>query len=1084
MKENELYIVGIGASAGGLEALEDFFKNTPKDTNMAFVVIQHLSPDYKSLMLELLSRHTDLQIYRVEDGMEIKPNSIYLIPPKKNMTVFHNKLFLVQKQNDHILNLPIDIFFKSLAEDQGEKAIGIILSGTGSDGTRGIKAIKEVGGMVIAQEEKTAKFDGMPKSAIMTGLVDYILSPDLMPEQLVKYVQHPFLKDEIAKDGIRNIEKDKMTKIFALLRNYSGVDFTFYKPTTIYRRIERRVGVKQLNNFSEYLELLYSDPQEIKILYKDLLIGVTRFFRDQEVFEEIENKVIPEIFDHNKEEKSIRVWITACSTGEEAYSTAILFREYMEKMKIKYDIKVFATDIDKDAIEKASVGMYPESIVADVSNERLKKYFTKEGNFYYVNREIREMMIFASHNILKDPPFYRMDFISCRNMLIYFQNILQKKVLSLLHFSLNKNGFLVLGSSETTGEMSEYFIPFDNKLKLYKTNSNLKSDLSSNIKLNEIMNNNNKTKSKLINTNFDSIDSNKTLDEIYQRLVNNYMNPTIVLNENNEVILICGGANKYLKFSSGVVSYNISKLIHEDLSTPVITAIHKVQKEKNSLVYSNIKANFGEKIEIVNVFVGYEKLEKNKNNYIIIKIENVEEKSNRFIIEEKQNLDTLTRQRIKDLEQDLQHTKENLQATIEELETSNEELQATNEELLSSNEELQSTNEELQSVNEELITVNTEYQSKIQELQDLNNDMENLLKSTEIGTIFLDNDLCIRKFTPKIKKIINLIDTDIGRPIIHISNNIIGGNIIADAKEVLEKGAPIEKEVKNSDGKNLLKRIMPYKNHNNKIKGVVITFIDITELKKANAEIEKLYLAIEQSQNYFVLTDINANIKFMNKSLLEKLDYNFEELIDKNPSFLKTSYTSEEAYKNLWKNLLKGEKWEGEFCNKTKNGKTYWEKAVITPIKDEFGNNVGYFKVSEDITEKKSIDNARKNEQHLLFKIMDSSFYSVLVIDKEGKFIYFNKNAESVLEIKKDEKGIIMYDDDAWETLDENKNKFEDKEMPYKRVINKGKNIENEIIHVKFKSGKIKKLRLDATPFFDEQGKISGATFNFIEIKN
>ena len=755
----------------------------------------------------------------------------------------------------------------------------------------------------------------------------------------------------------------------------------------------------------------------------------------------------------------------------------------MEKMKIKYDIKVFATDIDKDAIEKASIGMYSESIVADVSNERLKKYFTKEGSYYYVNREIREMMIFASHNILKDPPFYRMDFISCRNMLIYFQNILQKKVLSLLHFSLNKNGFLVLGSSETTGEMSEYFIPFDNKLKLYKTNSNLKSDLSSNIKLNEIMNNN-KTKSKLINTNFDSIDSNKTLDEIYQRLVNNYMNPTIVLNETNEVILICGGANKYLKFSSGVVSYNISKLIHEDLSTPVITAIHKVHKEKKSLVYSKIKINFGENIEIVNIAVSYENLEKTKNNYIIIKIENVEEKLNGFIIEEKQNLDTLTQQRIKDLEQDLQHTKENLQATIEELETSNEELQATNEELLSSNEELQSTNEELQSVNEELITVNTEYQSKIQELQDLNNDMENLLKSTEIGTIFLDNDLCIRKFTPKIKKIINFIYTDIVRHIIHISNNIIGGNIIADAKEVLESGIPIEKEVENTDGKKLLKRIMPYKNHNDKIKGVVITFIDISELKKANAEIEKLYLAIEQSQNYFVLTDNNANIKFMNKSLLNKLEYKIEEILGKKPSILKTSNTSKETYKDLWKKIKRGEKWEGEFCNKTKNGKKYWEKAVITPIKDELGKITGYFKVSEDITEKNSIDNARKNEQHLLFKIMDSSFYSVLVIDKDGKFVYFNKNAETVLEIKKDEKGIIMYDDDAWETLDENKNKFKDNEMPYKRIINTGKNIENEIIHVKFKNGKIKKLRLDATPFFDEQGKISGATFNFITIKN
>ncbi len=464
---SDFYIVGIGASAGGLEALEKFFGNMPADSGLAFVVVQHLSPDYKSLMAELLSKHTQMPVYEVQDGMSVEPNNIYLIPRKKTMTIFHGKLHLTDRGQEQ-LNLPIDIFLRSLAEDMGERAIAIILSGTGSDGTRGIRAVKEAGGMVMAQDTSSAKFEGMPQSAIATQLVDYILSAEQMSTELVSYIQHSCISTDLgAKPAIAK-DEDNLSKIYAKLRSQAGVDFTYYKQSTMVRRIERRMSINQIDRLSDYLHYLYQSPNEVQTLYKELLIGVTKFFRDTEAFEFIGEKVIPEIFKGRSRNDQVRVWVAACSTGEEAYSLAILFSEYMEKSGNYLDVKIFATDLDKAALEYAGKGVYAESIAADVSLERLKNYFIKRGDSYEVLRRVREMVIFAQQNIITDPPFSKIDLVTCRNVLIYFQSVLQKKVLSMFQFSLKQDGFLFLGTSETVGDNSDFFLSYHNKWRVYQ----------------------------------------------------------------------------------------------------------------------------------------------------------------------------------------------------------------------------------------------------------------------------------------------------------------------------------------------------------------------------------------------------------------------------------------------------------------------------------------------------------------------------------------------------------------------------------------------------------------------------------------
>lgn len=993
----DFYVVGIGASAGGFEALERFFGAMPLDSGMAFVVVQHLSPDHKSLMVELLSKLTRIAVLQATEGVVLEPNHIYLIPPKKNMTVFHGKLHLADKGAKQTLNFPIDIFLNSLAEDKGEKAIAIILSGTGSDGTRGIRTVKEQGGIILVQDLNSAKFDGMPSNAIATGLADYILPPDKMPEELVKFMHHPFIARQ--HDGENKLlkEETKLEKIFSLLKNLSGVDFTHYKQSTVSRRIERRLSVNQIDKLDDYVNYLFQNPHEVQTLYKELLIGVTRFFRDPEAYALIQGRVIPEIIRGKKPNATIRVWVAGCSTGEEAYSLAILFREALEAAGAHNEIKIFATDVDSDALEYASVGQYPENIVADLTHERFHSYFVRKGDKYQVINQIREMVIFAQHNIIRDPPFNKIDLLTCRNLLIYLQPVLQKKVLLNFNFALNDQGFMFLGSSETIGHFTNLFTPFDTKWKLYRCNGKQTALHVDSFSITPVH------RKRQLDTIFDRVvpqqlDHRKQVAGIYESLLNQYIPPAAIINRNHELIHVLGDVSEFLRIQPGNVSLNIGTLIRKELAIAVETGLNKAVREGKEVLYSDIRYHVDGERRRVNLRTVPFTDENTDNDLVLVLFDRIPDSNEAVGLSatpyESSEANT---QRLQDLEHELQYTRENLQATIEELETTNEELQATNEELLSANEELQSANEELQSVNEELITVNSEYQSKIQELTELNNDMNNLLLSTNIGTIFLDKDLRIRKFTPAISREINLMDTDVGRPISHIVFNLDYDNILADSRNVLHTLVPFEREVQTSEGKWLLLRILPYRTDENIIKGVVITFIDVSSLKKATAELRKLSSAVELSPTVIVITDRQGEIEYVNRSFTQTTGYLPEEVLGKNVRIFKTGLTPQEDYKALWQNVLAGERWSGVFTNRKKNREIYYEQVTIVPLKNDQGEVINLIKVAEDITERKKAQELLEQSRLRVLNILESTTDSFVELDDAWRFVYVNQKAEQLL---------------------------------------------------------------------------------------
>ncbi|MFW5639678.1 MAG: chemotaxis protein CheB [Thermodesulfobacteriota bacterium] len=844
------HIVGIGASAGGLEALERLFRNMPPDSGMGFVVVQHLSPDYKSLMVELLSKHTRMSVFRAEDGHPVHPDCVYLIPPKKNMTIERSKLRLREKDSQSGINLPIDIFFRSLAKDRGETAIGIILSGTGSDGMRGVRAIKESGGMVMVQDEESARFNGMPRSAISTGVADYILPPEEMPAELVHFTKHhvPNQGDTSQKSLIT--DEDTLGNILQLLNQESGVDFSYYKPSTVIRRIERRLQVNQLEKLDEYLRYMRKSPREKFLLYKEILIGVTNFFRDPEAYEKVAKEVIPAIFEDRSSKDPVRVWCAGCSTGEEAYSLAMLFMEYFEAAGKTADIKIFATDIDREALTFAGNGTYPESIAADLSPERLQRFFTKKEGNYQVSRRIREMVVFAAHNLSKDPPFTRTDLISCRNLLIYLKPVLQKKILSLFSFSLKTSGFLFLGSSESLGDQSDHFNTLDTKWKLFQARSDHKAPLAPTLSMPELTPKKRVSKTSLGHSQRITFE---LLEQICHTMVLSTSRCCILVDEDFKLVYIFGDSGDYLTFAGGEVSLDVLKLVHPEISMPMGTALHRTLKEEKEIVYKDISFKKKDRLRQIDLRVRIIQSDRQTRRYLLVFFE----PSTQIVPHtgDEKNGDRPNVQagyRIQDLEQDLQQTRENLQATIEELETSNEELQATNEELLASNEELQSTNEELQSVNEELYTVNNEYQHKIQELTDLNNDMDNLLRCTDIGTVFLDNAMRIRRFTPASTRHINLMEQDVDRPLSHISHNLHYDEFGDDARQVIQTGKGFTREVSHKNGAPILIKMFPYLDENDHPRGAVVNFVDVSVLQKAEDDLAHMQKEKDHLLNHFI----------------------------------------------------------------------------------------------------------------------------------------------------------------------------------------------------------------------------------------
>src|SRR6056297_4043593 len=879
-------IVGIGASAGGLEALEEFFRAVPEDLQLAFLVVQHLSPDYKSLMVELLSKYTSMEVKRAEDGMDVEMSHVYLIPPRKNLKIYHGKLFLTEQDHSHSLNLPIDIFLRSLAEDQKERSIGIILSGTGSDGTLGIRAVKGAGGLVFAQDNISAKFDGMPRSASSTGLVDYVLPPKDIAQELSRIIQHPLMHKETEESDEEIVQEHSIviSKILSRIRDVVGVDFSAYKDTTVIRRIERRIGITQLESTEEYAAYLDSSPKEAHVLYKDLLIGVTRFFRDAEAFESLKDTAVLELLKKTEDNAQLRLWCMACSTGEEAYSLAILFYEKMQELNIEYDVKIFATDIDRDSIEYAGLGVYPESIVTDVNQERLQKFFTKKENTFHVNPEIRRMVIFANHNVMQDPPFSAIDMVTCRNMLIYLKPEIQQRVLGAFHFSIKKNGYLFLGSSETVGELSGAFAYIDTKWKIYQCKQKSQQSRVSHYFVPPLQPNKKKRERFPEKIYTQKSGTDDILESAYDFLVHEYVPPTLLIDRNLSLIHVCREASDFMKVPTGKISLNVLDMLPHGIKAAVSTAVHKSLKEDGPITYRDLSLKDGQHIRYIDLSVR-PVLDRQNNpaGYFLVMLEDHEGRTFKTEGQEKTTFDDQQNKMIADLEQELQFTKENLQATIEELETSNEELQATNEELIASNEELQSTNEELQSVNEELYTVNAEYQNKIEELSEANNDLKNFLNNTDIGMVFLDKDFKIRKYTPAVTEVINIMEMDVGRPIEHITRNIEGSGFMENVRSVLINLVPVEMEISTKKGKWYLMKILPYRTVNNVVEGIVITFLDIDEKKKFEDKLKKernlLVRILENSPVGKTMVNKEGEIVFANQKAAEIFGISREEIL-------------------------------------------------------------------------------------------------------------------------------------------------------------------------------------------------------------
>ncbi|NWJ52220.1 MAG: PAS domain-containing protein [Bacteroidetes bacterium] len=835
---NQFPIVGIGASAGGLEALEQFFKNMPEGNGMAFVVIQHLDPTHVGIMPELLQRITPMKVLQASDGLKVRANFVYVIPPNKSMSILNGALHLFDPYEIRGLRLPIDVFFRSLADDRRAKSIGIILSGMGSDGSIGLKAIKDKSGIALVQEPSSAKFDSMPRSAIDAVTADIVAPADELPVKLIA-----FLKITPKANNYFDIEgKDtsSIDKIIILLRENSGHDFSLYKKNTLFRRIDRRKSVHHIESIQSYVRFLQENPKEVEILFKELLIGVTNFFRDTGVWEKLKETVLPDLLRELPDGYVLRAWVTACSTGEEAYSLAIVFKEAFEKIENhkKLTLLIFATDLDHDAIDKARKGVFSKKIAEDVSPERLSRFFTAETNGYRVNNSIREMVVFAPHNVIKDPPFTRLDILSCRNMLIYMEPELQKKLMGLFSYSLNLGGIMLLGTAETLGTYNEGFSDIDAKLKIYKRSTTLQSsellDFPSSFFQHKTMIPEKKSAPKIV-------ENIQTLAD--QILLQRFAPASVLVNEKGDIIYITGRTGKYLEPVAGKANWNIYAMAREGLSHELPGAFRKASQSFDAVVIRNIKIGTNGGTQFVDLTVQrIESPEAIKGMFMVV-FNDVPAIIEHDVTSQKSGKkSSIGRQ--KELEIELNRSHEEIQSIREEMQTSQEELKSTNEELQSTNEELQSTNEELttskeemQSMNEELQTVNAELQSKVSDFVRSNDDMKNLLNSTEIATLFLDKDLNIRRFTDHVSKIFKLRGVDIGRPFTELVSDLQYPEIESHALQVIKTLITIETAIETNDKRWFNIRIMPYRTLDDRIDGLVITFNDITKPKNLETEL-------------------------------------------------------------------------------------------------------------------------------------------------------------------------------------------------------------------------------------------------------
>jgi two-component system CheB/CheR fusion protein len=1089
-------VVCIGASAGGLEALQEFFQNMPPNPGAAFVIIQHLSPDYKSLMDELLARYTPLKIHRVEDGMPVEKDHLYLIPPRKNMTIFHGKLLLSDQNPGRSLNLPIDIFMRSLAKDQEKNAIGIILSGTGSDGTLGIRAIKEYGGMTMVQDDRSAKFDGMPRSSISTGKVDIIRSASQLPLELFNYINHPLIsksekiEQQISEDG------NQLSKMISILRDEMGVDFSCYKDSTIIRRLEKRISINRFATIEDYVNFLSGNQREVHVLFNDLLIGVTRFFRDEEAFEKIKNEVLPVILKPNVTGIPLRIWSSGCSTGEEPYSLAMMIKEYLNENFINREVKIFATDIDSDALDFAGSGTYPESIISDVSPERLSRFFTRKDGGYQITDNIRSMVIFAKHNILRDPPFSKIDLISCRNMLIYLNADVQQKILSMFYMSLKENSFMFLGSSESIGGLSDGFFTIDTKHKIYKQKPGFRPAMMESFSVSPIQNKRNELKSVGSYVSRSKIKISR-IDSIFDELLGEYVPPSVIIDDSYEIIHTIHNVGGFISLPIGQISLNLLKMLPKELSVLVSSLLRKASNSDQIVVFENILLpKFPEKT----IDVSGRRLTDNKTGerYFIIsfleKDSAVKKPKSKARIG-RIDVNNQYQDRIAELERELQFKSESLQATVEELETSNEELQSSNEELIASNEELQSTNEELQSVNEELYTVNAEHQNKIEELTELNADMDNLLKNTRIGTLFLDRSLTIRKINDVAARLTNIRITDIGRPIHHLSFDNLYSDFMNDLQNVLETLQSKETEVHDKNKDCYLVRIIPYRTAEYAVDGIIVTFIDINTLKKSEVKIGQLNNRLEMSMNLGGLSwwewDYAKNILKTGNLKSSMLGFTPEEIGTGYEAWSALVHPDDlESKTKAMHEHLQGNTsmYETEYRIRMKTGGFLWfmDRGGVSQW-DKSGKPVSISGIVMDITHHKETDLALQDSEMKYSRLFHTMVQGVVYQNSDGFIVTANPAAQQILGLSLEQMQGRQSIDPEWKAIHTDGTLFPGDEHPAMQALKTGKDVHDVIMGVYNPLKKINTwININAIPLFREgesKPYLVYATFEDITVK-
>jgi two-component system, chemotaxis family, CheB/CheR fusion protein len=837
-------VVGIGSSAGGLEALETFFPKMPAKTGMAFILVPHLDPTHTSILPELVQRHTSMKVLQAEDGMTVEPDHVYIIPPNKDMAIFRRTLQLtVPEKTTRGLRMPIDYFLRSLAEDQGEMAVCVIMSGTGTDGSLGLRAVHAAGGMTMVQEVSSAKYEGMPKSAIDTKLADYVLPAAQMPVQLLSYVKKNVSKKARVVSPVET--PNAIQKILFFLRSQTGQDFSSYKKSTVLRRIERRMTVHNIEDPNVYLRYLQEHREEGRLLFKELLITVTSFFRDPETFDILKKKIWPRLFGGRSENSAVRVWVPGCASGEEAYSIAITLREYMTEAGREFKAQIFGTDIDEDSINQARTGIYPGNIAMDLSKDRLRRFFTKENGGYRVKKDIREMLVFAVQNVIKDAPFTKINLLSCRNLLIYMEPEMQNRLLPLFHYSLKPGGVLFLGSSESIGRFANLFNPLDKKWKFFEAKAGGPSQgvvgFPSTFGYEARATGTEEKREKKPN-----------IGELVQKwLLGTFAPPSVLVDERGDILHIHGQTGRYLEPAPGQPALNLLTMAREGIRLELRSALHRVVTRKKEIRYQDLKVRTNGGYQPVNITVKPLTEIEGMQNLCLVSFEEPAPKKLKEGKTRPRQAEKKRDKQVEELERELLHTRETLQSTVEEMQSSNEELKSANEELQSTNEELQSTNEELetskeelQSVNEELTTVNSELQGKIEQLSQTETDMKMVFDSIQVAAVFLDADLRIKRYTSEALKLFKLVSTDLGRPIGDIRSNFEYRMLVEEARRVLETLEKKEGEVRTEDGNLYLMRIMPSRSAENAIDGVVFTFTDISRIREMESRNQAQQIAM------------------------------------------------------------------------------------------------------------------------------------------------------------------------------------------------------------------------------------------------